>query len=730
MNPRFKALEIIQTREPIAPLANRLSPSEVFAQNVFTKKAMKQYLSKSVYKKLKISIDTGSALDRSTAEQVANGMKSWALNKGATHFTHWFQPLTGLTAEKHDSFFELSHGEPIDKFSGSELAQQEPDASSFPSGGLRNTFEARGYTAWDPQSPAFIFATRYGSTLCIPTIFVSYTGEALDYKAPLLKSIALLDKAATAVCQYFDSNVTKVTPTLGMEQEYFLIDRVFYDLRPDLMLTGRTLLGAGPARGQQLDDHYFGSIPERAFAFMNELEQEAHRLGIPLKTRHNEVAPSQFECAPQFEGLNVALDHGQLLVDLIARVARKHHLCALLHEKPFAYINGSGKHNNWSMATDTGKNLLSPGRNPKENLMFLAFFVTVLKALHVGADILRASIASAANDHRLGANEAPPAIISAFIGSQLSKTLDEVENPPRRRRGKNEEAPTNPYLKLRIPTIPEILQDNTDRNRTSPFAFTGNKFELRAVGSSANSAHPMMVLNTIVANQLEEFKERVDRKISRGRKKELALLDVIRDYITESKAIRFEGNGYSDEWVEEAAKRGLSNIKQTPKALDALVAEDSVRLFTKLGIFTESELHARHEVLLENYLNKVEIEAKVLRLMVSNSVIPAALKYQGALVETLARMGKLGFEASIYASQRKLVETLSKDISAILEGLDAMKAKEEEAEGLEMRDKAIFYAENVLPYFDVIREPVDELEMYISDADWPLPKYREMLFIK
>jgi glutamine synthetase len=727
MNPRFKSLEIIQTRDLVEPIKGRKNPSEIFAANVFTEKVMKHYLSKEVYLKLKENMEQGETIARDISGPVANAMKTWAMDKGVTHFTHWFQPLTGLTAEKHDSFFELSHGEPIQKFSGDELSQQEPDASSFPSGGLRNTFEARGYTAWDPTSPAFIFESRYGNTLCIPTVFVSYTGEALDFKAPLLKSIHLLEEAAVAVCQYFDKNVRKVTPTLGPEQEYFLIDRTFFDLRPDLILTGRTVFGAAPARGQQLDDHYFGSIPERAFAFMNELEEEAHKLGIPLKTRHNEVAPSQFECAPQFQELNVAVDHAQLLMDVIDRVARKHHLRALLHEKPFSRINGSGKHNNWSMATDTGKNLLSPGTNPKDNLMFLTFFVTVIKAVYEYADLLRASIASAGNDHRLGANEAPPAIISVFVGTQLSKILDEIEAPPRKRRNST----SNPYMKLGIRKIPEILLDNTDRNRTSPFAFTGNKFEFRAVGSSANSANPMMVLNVIVAEQLKDLSKRVDRKIARGRKKEAAILDVLKDYIKTSKAIRFEGDGYSQDWVEEAEKRGLSNVKLTPKALDFFLTEKATKLFTSNGIFRAHELHARHEVLVEHYLNKVKIESQVIENLALNHVVPPAVEYQKDLIDSIQAGKAAGLQDIIFTAQLELVKEIGEHVSGVISGISKLKKARIAAEkGKDTREVAIYFGEKVLPIFDEIREHVDELENIVPDQTWTLPKYREMLFVR
>lgn len=724
MNPRFKALELIQTRPLTEPL-DAVRSKEIFASNVFTLKVMKNYLSKEVYQQLKDCVDHGASVNRTIAGQVAGAMKAWAIEKGATHFTHWFQPLTGLTAEKHDAFFELHDGEPIEKFSENELVQQEPDASSFPSGGLRNTFEARGYTAWDSSSPAFIFESRYGKTLCIPSVFVSYTGEALDHKAPLLKSIATLEKAAVEVCQLFDKNVKKVIATLGPEQEYFLIDRALFDLRPDLLLTGRTLFGAAPARGQQLEDHYFGSIPERVMGFMVELEREAHKLGIPLKTRHNEVAPAQFECAPIFEEMNVAIDHAQILMDLIDRVARKHSFHALLHEKPYAHINGSGKHNNWSMATDTGKNLLSPGKNPQENLMFLAFFSTVIKAVFENADLLRASIATAGNDYRLGANEAPPAIISVFVGSQLSRILDEVVNPPRTRN----KAESDPYMRLGIVKIPELQRDTTDRNRTSPFAFTGNKFEFRAVGSSANSSNAMLVLNMIVANQLTEFKKAVLRKTQRGRKKEAAILDVIKDYIDSSKVIRFEGNGYSDEWVEEAAKRGLSNIKQTPLALAAYVSEKTEALFTNHRIFTRAELHARYEIMLESYFKKVAIESKVMEELAMNHIIPSSIKYQKELLETIEAMADVDMPEESYAAQKELVIQIGSHLKGVLEGVKKMTKNRDAADSHEeAQAKAVAYAETVQPCFEDIRNHADSLELIVSDEYWSLPKYREMLF--
>lgn len=726
-NSRSSALKMIQGRAAVAPVSHPDRISEMFGENVFTQAVMKQYLTKDVFKELQSTIDHGTTVGRDIADSVANGMKAWAIEKGATHYTHWFQPLTGLTAEKHDAFLKMEDGKAVEAFSGDNLIQQEPDASSLPSGGIRNTFEARGYTAWDPSSPAFIFETNYGKTLCIPTIFVSYTGEALDYKAPLLKSIEVLSKAATDVCNYFDRNVKRVTPTLGIEQEYFLIDRAWADLRPDLMLTGRTVIGAPPARGQQLEDHYFGSISDRVFACMKEVEVESFRLGIPLTTRHNEVAPNQFECAPIFEEQNVAVDHNLLLMDIFDRVARKHNFRVLLHEKPFAFINGSGKHNNWSMSTDTGKNLLSPGHAPKDNLQFLTFFINTIKALHVHADLMRAVIASAGNDHRLGANEAPPAIISAFIGTQLSKVLDELEKPSRK---KNSDTPKS-YVRLGIPKIPEILLDNTDRNRTSPFAFTGNKFEFRAVGSSANSAGAMIVLNSIVAKQLIEFKKTVDRKVVRGKKKETAMLEVLRDYVKESKAIRFEGNGYSQEWEEEAAKRGLNNVKQTPRALDAYVVPSSEELFESLGIFSKLELHARHEIRLEQYIKKIDIEARLQEEMVSSNVVPASIEFQTMVLNNVKAMKEVGMEAHSYEAQLRIVRAVSEEIGTVHNELALLRQLLEDASEITApRDQAIFYSENVVPAMARIRTSSDKLENLVGDDYWPFPKYREMLFVK
>lgn len=723
---RFKALEVAENRQPVevTPISQKIS--DYYGKNVFGLEAMRTTMSSEYFKKLSAAIKHGTKVERNVADAVAAAMKTWAIAKGATHYTHWFQPLTGSTAEKHDSFFDLnSDGQAIENFKGSALVQQEPDASSFPSGGIRNTFEARGYTAWDPTSPAFIIETAGGKTLCIPTIFVSYTGEALDYKAPLLKTLAVLENAAVDVCQYFDKDVTKVTVTLGIEQEYFLVDKALYGARPDLMLTGRTLFGHAPAKGQQLEDHYFGSIPSRVHGFMVDFEQEAHKLGIPLRTRHNEVAPNQFECAPTFEDANLAVDHNQLLMDLMDRTADRHGFKVLLHEKPFAGVNGSGKHNNWAMSTDTGVNLLAPGKRPKENLQFLAFFATTLKAVHKNADLLRASIASASNDHRLGANEAPPAIISAFIGSQLEEVCEELESNSAVSIDKGD----NMYLKLGIDKIPEILLDNTDRNRTSPFAFTGNKFEFRAVGSSANCSNAMTVLNAIVADQLIEFKKEVDAQIEKGKKKEVAIIDVIRRYIVESRNIRFEGNGYSKEWEDEAARRGLSNVKTTPQALDFYVTKEAEELFSRLGVYTKVELHARHEILLEEYIKKIQIEGRVLGDLAINHIIPTAVAYQNKLITNVKGLRELGLDEEASAATLDTIKDISKHIAIIKKNTEEMIEKRKVANKIEdTRERAIMYCDEVKPYFDVIRYSVDKLELMVDDEDWPLVKYRELLF--
>lgn len=723
---RFKALETVNARSAQALQLPKEKIGQYYGQYVFDKKKMKEYLSPEVYKQLIYSIENNAKLDSSLADSVALGMKNWASQLGVTHFTHWFQPLTGSTAEKHDSFFDLDGDEVIEKFRGSALVQQEPDASSFPSGGIRNTFEARGYTAWDPTSPAFIMETLGGKTLCIPTVFVSYTGEALDYKTPLLKALNFVDKAATEVVNYFDKDATRVIATLGPEQEYFLVDTALYNSRPDLLMTNRTLFGHAPARGQQLEDHYFASIPPRVQAFMMDFETECWKLGIPVRTRHNEVAPGQFECAPTFEEVNLAVDHNALLMDVMERVAEKHNLKVLLHEKPFAGINGSGKHNNWSLSTDTGKNLLSPGKKPKENLQFLTFFITTIKAVHAHADLLRASIASAGNDHRLGANEAPPAIISVFIGSQLSELLDSLE--------KNAdviEKGDNLYLKLGIDKLPEILLDNTDRNRTSPFAFTGNKFEFRAVGSSANISAPMIVLNTIVANQLVEFKKEVDKSIDKGAKKEVAIINVLRRYIKESKNVLFEGNGYSDEWVVEAKKRGLNNITTTPPALAAYISPSSRKLFIDNNIFTERELEARTEIYYEDYVKKVQIESRVIGDLSLNHIIPTAINYQNKLIVNAKGLKELGLPAASFAASLEVIKEISERLTTIKQKVDEMTEARKMANAIDHADKkAVAYCEKVKPYFEEIRYQVDKLELLVDDEDWPLAKYRELLFLK
>ncbi|MBK0402985.1 glutamine synthetase III [Adhaeribacter sp. BT258] len=723
---RFKALEVVGERQRKDVVVPSLKASEYFGINVFGTEAMRATLSSEYFKKLQNAIKNGTKVERNVADAVASAMRTWAMSKGATHYTHWFQPLTGQTAEKHDSFFDLTlDGKAIEHLKGSALVQQEPDASSFPSGGIRNTFEARGYTAWDPTSPAFLIENGGSKTLCVPTIFVAYTGEALDYKAPLLKSLDLVENAALEVCQFFDKNVTKVQTTLGIEQEYFLIDRALFDARPDLLMTGRTLFGHTSAKGQQLEDHYFGSIPRRVHAFMVEFEIESLKLGIPLRTRHNEVAPNQFECAPTFEEANLAVDHNQLLMDLMDKVAQRHNFKVLLHEKPFKGVNGSGKHNNWALSTNTGVNLFAPGRRPKENLQFLTFFITTVKAVHRYADLLRASIASASNDHRLGANEAPPAIMSVFVGSQLSEVLDELEANSTISLDKGD----NMYMKLGIDKIPEILLDNTDRNRTSPFAFTGNKFEFRAVGSSANSSSAMTVLNTIVADQLIEFKNEVNAQIEKGKKKEVAIIEVLRDYIKESKAIRFEGNGYSKEWAEEAAKRGLSNLPTTPKALDAFLSKETEALFIRNGIFNTVELHARHEILLEDYVKKIQIESRVMGDLAMNHVIPTALKYQNKLIQNVKGLKEIGLGEDYSGTTIDMIKKISKHVTTIKTTVDEMIERRKKANKVEdMRERAVMYCDEISTLFQTIRYSVDKLELMIDDEDWPLVKYREMLF--
>lgn len=730
MSLRFNAIETISSDQGAPVVTPNLKITGIFNENVFTLKTARQYLSDEGYKSLLTSVRGGKKIDRNVANQIANGLRAWAESKGVTHYTHWFQPLTGTTAEKHDSFFTLKgDGTPIEEFDGAALIQQEPDASSFPSGGLRATFEARGYTAWDPSSPAFIIEIGHGKTLCIPTIFISYTGASLDYKAPLLKALESLNKAAVEVCNYFDKNVTKVTATLGWEQEYFVIDERLAHARPDIVQCGRTVFGASPAKGQQLEDHYFGSIPERVYAFMRDFEQEAYKLGIPLRTRHNEVAPSQFECAPIFEEVNIAVDHNTLLMDLMNRVARRHQLVVLLHEKPFAGINGSGKHNNWSMATDTGVNLLAPGKTPKTNLMFLTFFVNIIKAVHDNADILRASIASEPNDHRLGANEAPPAIISVFVGQYLAKVLSDIESRVSTKFDEQDEA----ILKLDLHrSIPELMLDNTDRNRTSPFAFTGNKFEFRAVGSSANCAISMTVLNTIMADTLRKFKQEVDALIEKGDKKEIAIMHVIQRYIVESKKVLFEGDGYSQDWHDEAARRGLPNVKTTPLALDAMVTEKAKHLFESNGVYTHIELEARHEIELEKYTKKVQIESRIMGDLAINHILPAAIRYQNELLANVNGLKAAGLGKEAYQSQLDILTAVSKHIQVIHQQVDQMVEARKKANAIEnAREKAIAYDKDIKAvYFDEIRYHVDKLEHLVDDDLWTLPKYREMLFIR
>lgn len=723
---RFKALEIAQSRQPVKVTNNFSNIQEMYASNVFNDDSMQSHLDRDTYKALKSAIKNGTRISRETAAQIAAGMKSWAMSKGVTHYTHWFQPLTGTTAEKHDSFFEPQDGRAITKFSGDSLVQQEPDASSLPSGGLRNTFEARGYTAWDPSSPAFIYENTSGKTLCIPTVFVSYTGEALDFKAPLLKSTSLLDKAATQVCKYFYSDVNKVSASLGIEQEYFLVDKALFNQRPDLIMCGRTLFGYAAAKNQQMEDHYFGSIPDRVFNYMVDFENEALKLGIPLRTRHNEVAPGQYECAPQFEEINLAVDHNQLLMDLMDEVANRHGFKVLFHEKPFAGINGSGKHNNWSLITNTGVNLLSPGNNPLSNLSFLTFFINTIKAFHDHADLIRASIASASNDHRLGANEAPPAIMSIFIGSTLTKVLEDLENDVRAQKGKQEDKT------ISIAQIPEILVDNTDRNRTSPFAFTGNKFELRAVGSSKSCASPMTVLNAAMTSTLIQFKTEVDALIKEGgEKKNDAIVKVLKQYLKDSKRVLFEGNGYGDAWIKEAEKRGLSNLRDTPSALGAYVSKDTVKMMGDLGIFTKEELNARYHIELEDYMKKVQIEGRIIDDMAYTNVIPAAVRYQSLLAQNIRAMKEAGMGQANIETSVEVLEEVSTHLNALKTKVDRMvEARKKANKATDMLKQAKAYSSKVNGEFDDIRYHADKLERLVDDSLWTIPKYRELLHIK
>ncbi|MEI6682170.1 MAG: glutamine synthetase III [Bacteroidota bacterium] len=727
-NLRFRALELAMTRNRHITTYPDQKASEYFGDLTFNKAAMREYLTEEAFTGVMNSIEKGEKIDRKIADQVAAGIKAWAISKGATHYTHWFLPLTGATAEKHDAFVDpVEGGKGIEKFRGSELTQQEPDASSFPSGGIRSTFEARGYTAWDPTSAAFIM----DRTLCIPTVFVSYTGEALDFKTPLLKAIYSIDKAATDVCQYFDKDITKVFSTLGWEQEYFLVDSALHQARPDLVLTGRTLFGHSSAKDQQLEDHYFGTIPQRVLAFMQEFEYEAHKLGIPVKTRHNEVAPNQFECAPVFEEVNLSIDHNQLMMHLLDKVAKRHDFTVLLHEKPFGGVNGSGKHNNWSLATNTRENLLSPGKTTKSNLRFLTFLVNIVKAVHEHADLIRAIIASPGNDHRLGANEAPPAIISVFIGARLTQMLDAIEKADSHVFINSE---TDSGLLKDLPKIPEIMLDNTDRNRTSPFAFTGNKFEFRAVGSAMTCAPPMIVLNLIVADQLNKFKIEVDNLIAQKVTKDQAIFQVIKRYIKESKKIRFEGNNYSEEWVKEAAKRNLSNHKTTPEALKAFLSKKTVDLFSRNNVLSKRELEARHEIRLENYTKKVQIESRVLGDLAGNHIIPVAIRYQNTLIENvkgLKQVLDLKTYGKLSQNQMETITEISEHVDKIKTYVNLMIDARKEANRIEeAEEKAFAYCEKVFPFFEQIRYHVDKLELLVDDELWPLPKYRELLFTR
>ena len=724
---RFHALKQSLDRPPTM-VDKEAKQSEIFGANVFGLKTMRQFLTKEALKSLMRAINKGDKINRSIADQIASSMKEWAMAKGVTHYTHWFQPLTGATAEKHDAFFEtIGNGESLERFEGNQLVQQEPDASSFPNGGIRNTFEARGYTAWDPTSPAFIF----GTTLCIPTVFVAYTGEALDFKTPLLRALNAVDHAATDVARYFDKTVKKVTASLGWEQEYFLIDKALVASRPDLEMTGRTLLGHSSAKDQQLDDHYFGTIPGRALNFMRDLETESMLLGIPVKTRHNEVAPNQFELAPIYEEANLAVDHNSLVMDVMKKVADRHHFKVLFHEKPFAGVNGSGKHNNWSLSTDTGINLLAPGKTPMSNLQFLTFFINTIKAVHDNEELLRASIASATNDHRLGANEAPPAIMSIFIGAQLSKVLHELEGVTKGKLSPEEKTD----LKLNVVgKIPEILLDNTDRNRTSSFAFTGNKFEFRAVGSTANCANPMTVLNSIMARQLIDFKTEVDALIaSKGLKKDEAIFNVLREYIKTSRNILFEGNGYGDDWQVEAKKRGLSNNKSTPEALKIKIDPKTIALYEGLNVMNKVEIEARYDIEIEEYVHILQIEGRVLGDIARNHVIPTAVKYQNILIDNVKGLKDIfGKEFKKYASEQMvLIADISQRIEAINSGVTTMTNARKKANTVkDTTKKASIYCNQVKPLFDDIRYHCDKLELLIDDELWPLAKYRELLFTK
>ena len=725
---RFNAVEKASNRKAVEAVTPKQKVSEYYGENVFNRKAMQKYLSKETYKALTHAIDNGTPIDREIANHVAAGMRMWALEKGVTHYTHWFQPLTDGTAEKHDAFVEHDgNGGMIEEFSGKLLAQQEPDASSFPNGGLRNTFEARGYSAWDPSSPAFIV----DDTLCIPTVFIAYTGEALDYKTPLIRSVEALNKAAKEVCNYFNEDVHKVITYLGWEQEYFLVDEELYSARPDLSLTERTLLGHESAKNQQLDDHYFGAIPSRVQEFMKDLEVECYKLGIPVKTRHNEVAPNQFELAPIYEECNLANDHNQLLMSVMKRVSRHHNFRVLLHEKPFMGVNGSGKHCNWSMGTDTGINLFSPGKDREDNLRFITFVVNTLMAVYKFNGLLKASIASATNAHRLGANEAPPAIISSFLGTQISEVLDKFENSSIE---DAIEVDDKKRLSLGFGQIPELLLDNTDRNRTSPFAFTGNRFEFRAPGSSVNCGSAMLAVNSAVAYQLQQFKKDVEALQAAGKSKEVAIFETLKAYIKESKPIRFDGNGYCDEWKAEAARRGLDCENSVPLQYDAYLKPEVIRMFRETGVLSEKELEARNEVKWEIYIKKVQIEARVLGDLSMNHIIPVVLHYQSLLLSNITKL-KETFSPEEYedlsAEPRRLVRKISKHVNAVTRMTDEMIEARKKANVItDYRSKAIAYHDTVVPFLDDIREHIDELELMVDNQMWPLPKYRELLFIR
>lgn len=725
---RFNAVEKASNRKAVEAVTPKQKVSEYYGENVFNRKAMQKYLSKETYKALTHAIDNGTPIDREIANHVAAGMRMWALEKGVTHYTHWFQPLTDGTAEKHDAFVEHDgNGGMIEEFSGKLLAQQEPDASSFPNGGLRNTFEARGYSAWDPSSPAFIV----DDTLCIPTVFIAYTGEALDYKTPLIRSVEALNKAAKEVCNYFNEDVHKVITYLGWEQEYFLVDEELYSARPDLSLTERTLLGHESAKNQQLDDHYFGAIPSRVQEFMKDLEVECYKLGIPVKTRHNEVAPNQFELAPIYEECNLANDHNQLLMSVMKRVSRRHNFRVLLHEKPFMGVNGSGKHCNWSMGTDTGINLFSPGKDREDNLRFITFVVNTLMAVYKFNGLLKASIASATNAHRLGANEAPPAIISSFLGTQISEVLDKFENSSIE---DAIEVDDKKRLSLGFGQIPELLLDNTDRNRTSPFAFTGNRFEFRAPGSSVNCGSAMLAVNSAVAYQLQQFKKDVEALQAAGKSKEVAIFETLKAYIKESKPIRFDGNGYCDEWKAEAARRGLDCENSVPLQYDAYLKPEVIRMFRETGVLSEKELEARNEVKWEIYIKKVQIEARVLGDLSMNHIIPVVLHYQSLLLSNITKL-KETFSPEEYeelsAEPRRLVRKISQHVNAVTRMTDEMIEARKKANVItDYRSKAIAYHDTVVPFLDDIREHIDELELMVDNQMWPLPKYRELLFIR